>query len=206
MNSKGPTGTPIVGVLIFYNGDEEEGRKRFAKLFDLGPVMNGAGMMPYELLNTMQNEMMPAGLSYSLTSALRGKKPVEPQAAQAMFDRMVQIASTPGDCTVNADPTIMIIWEFLHLKKVASVPVDATAFRMREETPSVPTLIIWDGDSAEATKDAEGRLRQVKQVVDENLKDTFVGGKSENATGYGNYGEYRALLEDNIVDTPCRGG
>jgi hypothetical protein len=198
MNSKGPTGTPIVGVLIFYNGDEEEGRKRFAKLFDLGPVMNGAGMMPYELLNTMQNEMMPAGRNYSLTSALRGKKPVEPQAAQAMFDRMVQLASAPGDCTVNGDPTIMIIWEFLHLKKVASVPVDATAFRMREETCSVPTLIIWDGDSAEATKDAKERLRQVKQVVDENLKDTFVGGKSENATGYGNYGEYRALLEDNI--------
>jgi hypothetical protein len=204
MNSKGPTGTPLVGVLIFYNGDEQEGRKRFAKLFELGPVMNGAGMMPYELLNTMQNAMMPAGLNYSLTSSMRGKKPVDPQAAQAIFDRMVQAASAPGACAVNGDPTIMVIWEFIHLKKVASVPVDATAFRMREETPSVPILIMWDGDSAEGTKDAEERLRQVKQAADENFKDSFVGGKSENTTGYGNYGECSDLFSKLDVDAPCR--
>jgi hypothetical protein len=184
----------MVGVLIFYNGDEEEGHKRFAKLFELGPVMNGAGMMPYELLNTMQNEMVPAGLNYSFTGSLRGTKPVEPQAAQAMFDRMRQIASTPGDCTVNGDPTILIIWEFHHLKKAASVPADATAFRMREETATLPIVIKWEGDSPEAIKDAEERLRQVKQIVDENLRDSFVGGKSEKTTGYGNYGQCRALF------------
>jgi hypothetical protein len=33
------------------------------------------------------------------------------------------------------------------------------------------------------------RLRQVRQVVDENVKDTFVGGMSEDATGYRNYGK-----------------
>jgi hypothetical protein len=194
MNSKGPTGTPIVGVLIFYNGDEEEGRKRFAKLFDLGPVMNGAGMMPYEPVNTIQNEMVPAGLNYSFTGALHGKKPVEPQAAQAMFDRMVQIAIAPGDCTVNGDPTILIIWEFHHSKKAASIPADATAFRMREEAATLPMVIMWNGDGTEAIEDAEERLRQVKQVVDENLKDTFIGGKSENTTGYGNYGECKILF------------
>jgi hypothetical protein len=191
MDSKGSTGAPMVGVLIFYNGDEGEGRKGFAKLFDLGPVVNGAGMVPYELVNTLQNESMPFGVNYCLSGSTRGKKPVDPQVAQAMFDRMVQVASAPGACAVNGDPTIMVAWEFLQLKKAASIPVDATAFRMREEAPFVPILITWDGDSAEATKDAEERLRQVKQIADEAFKDSFVGGKSENVTGYINYGECR---------------
>jgi hypothetical protein len=189
MTNKGPTGGPMVGVIVFYNGDEEEGRKKFAKLIALGPVVNGAGMIPYELLNTMQNDMIPYGANYHLTGTLRGKKPVETEAAQGMFNRMLQISSAPGACTANGDPTIMILWEFLHLKKAASVPADATAFRMRVESPSIPMLISWGGESTEATKDAKERLRKMRQIVDENLKDTFVGGMGEDDTGYGNYGE-----------------
>jgi hypothetical protein len=102
---------------------------------------------------------------------------------------MVQISGTPGACAANGGPTIVILWEFLHLKKAVSVPLDATAFRMRVESPSMPMVITWEGDSSEATTDAKERLRQVKRVVEENVKDTFVGGMSEDDTGYGNYGE-----------------
>jgi hypothetical protein len=189
MTNKGPTGGPILVVIVFYNGDEEEGRKKFAKLIDLGPAVNGTGMIPYELLNTMQNELVPYGINYHLTGTLRGKKPVESQAAQDIFNQIIQIASAPGDCTSNGDPAISILWEFLHLKKAASVPPDATAFRMRVDTLSLPLLITWEGDSAEATKDAKERLRRVRELVERNLKDTFAGGMSEDDTGYGNYGE-----------------
>ena len=189
MTSKGPTGGPIIVALVFYNGDEAEGRKKFAKLIDLGPVVNGTGMIPYELLNAMQNDMVPYGHNYHITGTLRGKKPVESQASQDIFNRMVQIASTHGDCRANGDAAITILWEFLHLKKAVSVPPDATAFRMRVDSPSLPMMITWEGDSAEATKDAKERLRQVRQVVDENVKDTFVSGMSADDTGYGNYGE-----------------
>jgi len=46
LTNKGLTGVPIVSILVFYNGEEEEARKRFAKLFELVPVVNGAAMMP----------------------------------------------------------------------------------------------------------------------------------------------------------------
>jgi len=189
MTSKGPTGGPIIVVLVFYNGDEAEGRKKFAKLTELGPVVNGTGMIPYELVNTMQNDLVPYGHNYHITGTLRGKKPVEAQASQDVFNRMLQIASTPGACSANGDPTMTILWEFFHLQKAVGVPSDATAFRMREASPQLPMVITWEGDSAEATKDAKERLRQVKQAIDENVKDTFVGGMSKDDTGYGNYGQ-----------------
>lgn len=34
--SKGRSGGPEISVIIFFNGDEEEGRKRFKIVFDLG--------------------------------------------------------------------------------------------------------------------------------------------------------------------------
>jgi hypothetical protein len=194
MTSKGPTGVPMLAVVVFYNGDEEEGRKKFAKLIALGPVMNGTGMMPYEVVNTLQNDAFPHGAGYHLNGTIRGKKPVETQAAQEMFDQMLQIASAPGACSSNGDPTIIIVWEFINMKRAASIPVDATAYRMRAETPSLALVIHWQGESTEATRDAKERLLKVRQIADENLKDTFVGGRGEDVTGYGNYGGYYSPL------------
>jgi hypothetical protein len=38
------------------------------------------------MVNTMQNDLIPYGFNYHLTGALRGKKPLESQAAQDIFD------------------------------------------------------------------------------------------------------------------------
>ena len=92
MTNKGPIGGPIIGVFVFYNGDEEEGRKRFAKLISLGPIMNGTRMVPYEALNTLQNEMMHYGANYHVSGTVRGENPVTEQAAQKMFNRAMEIS------------------------------------------------------------------------------------------------------------------
>jgi len=188
MTNKTPTGQPGIVVIVFYNGDEDEGKERFAKLISLGPMVNGAGMIPYEVMNTLQNPMLPYGASYHFTSTVRGNKAVEPQAAQNMFNRMMELANSPKGCATSSPPMVLILWEYLNLKKAASVPADATAFRMRLEYPSLPLLIHWEGDSAEATKDAKERLRQLKRVVEENVKGTFPPENEDSSTGYGNYG------------------
>jgi len=61
---------------------------------------------------------------------------------------------------------------------------------MRAERPSFPLMITWEGESVEATKDAKERVRRLKQIVEEGLRDTFPRGKEENDTGYGNYGTW----------------
>ena len=188
MSNKGPTGGPTIGVLVFYNGDEKEGRQRFAKLISLGPVMNGTGMIPYEALNTLQNDAIPYGANYYFNGTERGEKPVTEQAAQNMFSRLMGITSAAGPCSSISPPAITLLWEFFPLTKVCSVAPDATAFRMRAARPSVPMVISWEGDGVEASKDAKGRLRQAKQMMEEELRHTFPRGREENDTGYGNYG------------------
>src|SRR5262249_47020374 len=72
----GPNEAPVLVVVVFYNGEEEEGRKRFQFLVDLGerlpcnhltkpltcysgPAVNGTGSIPYEKLNASQNNGIP---------------------------------------------------------------------------------------------------------------------------------------------------
>jgi hypothetical protein len=190
MTNKGPTGTPAVVVFVFYNGEEEEGRKKFAKLIALGPIVNAAAMIPYETVNAQQNGLVPYGANYRFTCAVRGGKPVEADAVQEMFAQVIDISNLPGGCADNSPPTIVVIWEFFNLKKAASVPADATAFRMRVEHALTPILISWEGESSEASQDANERSARLKLVVEEALKGTFDGWTGENDTGYGNYGEH----------------
>ena len=188
ISNKGPTGLPFAEVLVFYNGDEEEGRKRFDKLISLGPVMDRTGMIPYETLNTLQNEMIPYGANYYFSGTLRGEMPMTEQAAQDIFNQIMQLASTSGPCASISSPTITVMGEFLRLKKICSVAPDATAYRMRVTSSSIPMMINWEGDSAEASGDAQGRLRRMMRFVDDTVKHTFPRGKEQNDTGYGNYG------------------
>jgi hypothetical protein len=190
MTTKGPTGVPVLVVTIFYNGDEAEGRREFTKLIALGPVVDAAAMVPYEKLNALQNHNLLYGDNYHLRATMRGGKPMEPGAAQEIFNKMVEISGTPGVCATISNPTIVILWEFFHSKKAMSVPADATAFRMREPHVLVPIMIKWEGDSAEAAKDAEERVVRLKEAVEERLKGTFVDSISGNNPGNGKYGEY----------------
>ena len=188
--NKAPMGGPVTVALIFYNGDEEEGRKRFAKLIALGPLVDAAGMIPYQSLNELQNAALPYGANYHLTGSLRGDKGVAPEVASKVFDQLIEISNAPGSCATESTPQITILWEFFHLKRMARVPPDATAFRMRVAHPAMPIAISWEGSSPEATADAKDRLKRLKQYVEDEMKDTFSDGIGENDTGYGNYGTF----------------
>jgi hypothetical protein len=49
MASKAPKCDPIAVISVFYNGDDEEGRKWYARMIALVPVANGVRMMLREL-------------------------------------------------------------------------------------------------------------------------------------------------------------
>ncbi len=42
---------PVVGVLVFYNGSEEEAKAYYEPLFKLNPLVNMTSMTPYEKVN-----------------------------------------------------------------------------------------------------------------------------------------------------------
>ena len=75
-----------------------------------------------------------------------------------MFDRMMELAAEPGASASITQPSLLIMCELYELKKASSVAPNATAFPMTAERPSLPLMINWEGDSPEATKDANERV------------------------------------------------
>ena len=58
-----PPGAPVpmVNVLCYYNGTWGEGEERYAGLLKLKPMVNTLSMVPYALLNSLQNPMATYG-------------------------------------------------------------------------------------------------------------------------------------------------
>lgn len=192
--TRGPTGQPAVVVFIFFNGDEEEGKRRFKKIIDLGPVANLAGMIPYERLNAMQNEAIPYNINCFLNGITRGSLP--PSSAAAIFSQMMALANAPSQyrainpTTKEEEPNtlaIVILWEFWNLKKQSTPSPDATAYRMRVPYPVAPMGVFWSSDDSKAGQEAKERLKALKMFCDNELRPTFgTSGPSVNGTGYGN--------------------
>ncbi|KAG8802748.1 hypothetical protein FRC16_008771 [Serendipita sp. 398] len=180
--NKGPMGGPALLVIVFFNGEEDEGKQRFKGLFDLGPVMSLASTIPYENLNALQNDNVKYNQNYHLTGSTRASLP--PDVAKTVFDKLLETANSPSE----ADLQMVLIWEYHILKRLASVSPDATAFPMRVQRPLTVMLVTWTGDDSQLTADAKKRLDVIKAFSDEALAPAFEekGGKTELDTGYSN--------------------
>ncbi|CAG8651988.1 7947_t:CDS:2 [Acaulospora colombiana] len=194
MTTKGPTGEPGVVVSIFFNGEEEEGKQKFKKILDLGPVANLATMIPYEKLNGLHNEAIPYNINTAISGTLRGSLP--PSSASAIFDQMLALANAPSKFKSISPETkqeeenklsMMILWEYWNLKKQSTPAPDATAFLMRVPYPVAPTAVFWSSDDLEAAREARERLKALRGFCDAELRPTFgPDGPVVNGTGYGN--------------------
>lgn len=54
LTSPPPSFEPMIGVIVFYNGSVEEGKKHFKAFYDVGPVADTTREMPYSDLNSLQ--------------------------------------------------------------------------------------------------------------------------------------------------------
>ncbi|PVF97271.1 FAD-binding domain-containing protein [Serendipita vermifera] len=195
MMSEGPTGQPAVVVLVFFNGDEEEGKKRFQKLFDLGPIVNQVCMMPYAQVNGMQNEGMPYGVMKALFTGLVCGS-FSPEIANAVFQKQIEFtkrSSSPKSTSsaTNEDvPSKLIFssfWEYWSLKKASEPAPDSTAYRMRVPNPMTALGVAWLVDEEGTSAEAKKHLTALKSFCEDKLRSTFgPNGPSVDATGYGN--------------------
>ncbi|PVG04873.1 FAD-binding domain-containing protein [Serendipita vermifera] len=191
--SRGPSGNPSIIVVLFFNGDEEEGKKRFKKILDVGPVANLAGTIPYTQLNSMQNQAAKFGINHLTTGITRANLPSS--IASAIFDQTLKLAKVPSSFksinpTTGAEETntivLTVIWQYYHLKKHSTVAPDAMAFRMRLQHPQGMLNATWTADGEGATAEAEERMITLKTICDTALHPTFGDlGPSVEDTGYG---------------------
>ncbi|KAH0579527.1 hypothetical protein H2248_002381 [Termitomyces sp. 'cryptogamus'] len=168
----GPDGKFAILVVLFFNGSEAEGRENFKAFFDLGPVADFTKEIPYEELNTLQNQTQFHGQGMYMKGIAQRKPDFE--SITKAFDH-VQKVSGP-EFKAN------ILFEYFPLAKINAVSSNSTAFR-RDPTSSVLVLMNWK----ENTEENAERGRIVAHELANFIVDGQQGVSPTQILGYSNY-------------------
>ncbi|KAJ5875753.1 Xylooligosaccharide oxidase [Penicillium subrubescens] len=144
----GPGGSgPMIIVICFYNGTREEGQKRFTGFLALEPFLNTVDMIPYSMVNTLQNPQATYGDRKSFKGIFY-EPPLDPHFMQSVFDGFMTKLQTDQDLMPSA-----IILEFIDMRKICETPLPATAFASRNMTQNGILYLRW----TDSSKDLEHR-------------------------------------------------
>ncbi|KAL9050806.1 MAG: hypothetical protein Q9206_004939 [Seirophora lacunosa] len=121
-----PVGQPMLMSVIFYNGPEAEAKTFFKPLFDLEPVMNTTGMVPYPLLNEMLNHVAGHGGRKS-TKGASFNCPVRPDFMLSAFQNFASFVRDVPDASGS-----LLLFEFIHQAKICETSNRAMAFANRD--------------------------------------------------------------------------
>ncbi|KAJ5365504.1 FAD-binding type 2 [Penicillium concentricum] len=182
---------PMIIVICFFNGSREEGEKKFASFTALEPVMNTLDMIPYPVVNTLQNPQATYGDRKSFKGIFY-EPPLDPKFARMIFnDFMAKIQGEP-DLKTSA-----IILEFTDMRKICEVPLTATALASRNPTQNGIIYLRWTDPSKDLAHRAWAREVQAKWKVelDARTKDQ---GTHSSVPQYINYAEPGDSVVSNI--------
>ncbi|KAL4772315.1 hypothetical protein BDW60DRAFT_41849 [Aspergillus nidulans var. acristatus] len=186
--------TPMVNVLIFYNGTQAEGEARFADLLGLSPIANTVSMIPYSQMNSLQNPMATYGDRKSFKGVFFNP-PLSPQFAKTMLEEFTTKVKSDPDLAASA-----LLLEFYDMTKTVSVPRAATAFASRGTTQNGIITLRW----SDATKDLEHRAwaREVqerwKEVLEKETDANLDAAGKAGVPQYINYAEPGDAVVGNI--------
>jgi hypothetical protein len=163
---------PFIGVALFYNGSEEEGRRTFKSFLDLSqfcmrldvkdaltdiwqlePVADMCAEVPYEGVNGLNNPMVPHGFNRYTKSIFISRS--QKEATPKIVERWQALS---GD---NSPVQFMVFHEYFVGKKISSVPSDATAFFHRQKTSHALCLVTWKENTPENFQLARKGSRQL---------------------------------------------
>ncbi|KAL4801850.1 hypothetical protein BDV18DRAFT_148268 [Aspergillus unguis] len=188
-----PPGAPVpmVNVIVFYNGTEEEGKSRFSDLLALDPVANMVSMIPYSQVNSLQNPMATYGDRKSFKGVFFNP-PLSPSFAKTMLEEFTEKVQSDPDLGASA-----LLLEFYDMVKTVEVPRSATAFASRGTTQNGIITLRWTDE----TKDQEHRAwaRGIQERWKTELQGSSVGNvDAEGKTGVPQYINY-AEPGDSVV-------
>ncbi|KAJ5143431.1 FAD linked oxidase N-terminal [Penicillium bovifimosum] len=188
----GPEGAePMVLVLGFFNGSHEEGEEKFASFTALKPVLNTLDMIPYSMVNTLQNPQATYGDRKSFKGIFY-EPPLDPKFARTIFNDFMAKIQAEEDLTNSA-----IILEFTDMRKICEVPLTATALASRNPTQNGIIYLRWTDPSRDLEHRAWARGIQAKWKVELDARTKHQGGES-NVPQYINYAEPGDSVVNNI--------
>lgn len=173
---------PMIIVIGFYNGPREEGQKKFTSFTALGPVLNTLDMIPYSVVNTLQNPQATYGDRKSFKGIFY-EPPLDPQFARVIFNDFIAKIQSEPDLKTSA-----IILEFTDMRKICEVPLTETALASRNPTQNGIIYLRWTDPSKDLAHRAWAREVQSKwkAELDARTKDQ---GADSSVPQYINYAE-----------------
>ncbi|KAG8895853.1 hypothetical protein FRB99_000314 [Tulasnella sp. 403] len=165
----GPDGNPYIGFGGFSNSDREEAEQSFKPILDLGPVHVEHGPMPYEDTSKVTDEL----------SAIPGNKVCvgadidvfDVTTVEKVYDAWLEVIKSGA-------PGSIIIYEFHSFEKMATVPVEATAFAQRHP-------------STFAESDARNAVLTLRAIVTSSSSPAV-----QDSIGYANYTDIFSSMND----------
>lgn len=185
--AQAPDGSgPMIVVICFYNGTREEGQTRFAGFLALEPVLNTLDMIPYSVVNTLQNPQATYGDRKSFKGVFY-EPPLDPHFMRSVFEEFIAKIRSDADLKASA-----IILEFIDMRKICETPLSDTAFASRNMTQNGILVLRWTDPSKDLEHRTWARGVQAKWKAKlEARKRDSQGAK--DVPQYINYAERKSL-------------
>ncbi|KAF2659274.1 FAD-binding domain-containing protein [Lophiostoma macrostomum CBS 122681] len=185
-----PANAPVVLTMLFYNGPEDAARAFFADLWDLGPVADMSGVVPYATVNSLLN----ANAGFDGRKQFGGgafKLPMSPAFVEALFGEWLQFVS--GHEGMNES---LMLFETIPYGKVREVANESCSFSNRGDYYNIGTVFKWfDPELDEVVREfSRGLLRKASQSAGVE-QDEEIRGK-EGVGVYGNYSNNDVSAQD----------
>ncbi|KAJ5139451.1 FAD linked oxidase N-terminal [Penicillium atrosanguineum] len=182
---------PIIVVICFYNGTREEGQERFSAFTALNPVLNTLDMVPYPVVNTLQNPQARYGDRKSFKGVFY-EPPLDPKFVRSILNDLLSKIEKDPDLAPSA-----IILEFINMRKICDVPLADTALASRNSTQNGIIFLRWTNSMKDQDHRSWAREIQSKWKIelDARARDDSQG---ENVPQYINYAEPGDSVVTNI--------
>lgn len=172
---------PVFVLHLVYNGDPEEGARRFERFVKLKPVHNQSETTSYNKLNTLQNEHTAGGGSKLLRANYIPSTPAGIPVALATG--VLSLWTTFIKQHPAAENSIIVI-ELYHPDKWSSIPSDATAYVDRAPRFNVFQMIRWTDN--EFTAHAFEATRGLSQSF-VKIREGHISGSLMASEGFPSY-------------------
>lgn len=182
---------PIIVVICFYNGTRKEGEERFSALTTLDPVLNTLDMVPYPVVNTLQNPQATYGDRKSFKGVFY-EPPLDPAFVRSIFNDLIAKIEKEPDLMPSA-----IILEFINMQKICEIPFPDTAFASRNSTQNGIIFLRWTDSAQDQEHRSWARETQWKwkTELDARTREDSLG---EKVPQYINYAE-RKLINSRLL-------
>ena len=179
---------PVVALIVCWTGPMDEGQEVLRPLEDWAPVVGRqVGPMPYPVINTLFDELLPAGLRHYWKANV-----VRETADEAIDVHVEHSARVP---TLESGTFL-----FPLSGAVRRMPADATAFAHRDADFSSVITAAWRDPAEDAANIAwvRGYYEALRPYAEEGAYVNFLGAEDQSrvpASYAGSYGRLQAIKQ-----------